>query len=591
MAITDPGSVLSSSPIHVLLVITKGEIGGAQSHVVELCRVLQGRVCFTAAIGGAPGSHLEQTLQSLEVETVSLPGLRNSLNPLRLLSSVRTLLRHLNRYPADVMHAHSAVAGVVARLAGKLTHTPVVYTVHGFGFKPEAPPMVRWNAWLAEALLAAWTTRMVCVSDHEKDLATQLPMDHSRISVIPNAIEDVAWKSRQDMPLPAIVMVARMAPPKRHDLLMQALGLMAAKDLRPNVTLLGGGPQRAQHQALANLLDLPHVRFVGDVHNVAEQLAQHAIFVLLSDHEGLPMSMIEAMRAGMAIVASRLPGIEELVQHEDSALLVENEPLAVAAALQRLLEDPRLRQRLAQASRLRYEARHQPEAMGERVLEVYEEAPLLPTATWPMTLPKPHRSSLASARARAQRSQLLWANLGVTVLALIWLAGVWLQQRGWVTKDFGRTVVACLVPYFTAAHLLYRGTHLPAAERGGLLLVTTATPFVLTPLGFALLQVPYSRSALLLSYLLTTTWFWLGHRWLFGRRRMKLVYWHAQQAKSLERTLEEMGHAVVQAAGRRLQLLRWPAHWQSDPGLCPPHWLPMGHWLTAPTPARCSGRP
>ena len=560
--------VKPSTP-HILLVITKGEVGGAQSHVIELCRVLRDQVHFTAAIGGTSGSHLEQRLQTLGVNTMPMPGLRNSLNPLRLLASVRTLRHHLRQNPPDVMHAHSAIAGVVARLAGKWAGVPVVYTVHGFGFKPQAPTLIRWNAWLAEAMLAAWTTRMVCVSHHEKQLAMRLPIDPDRVSVIANAIEDVTWQSRQDTSEPAIVMVARMAAPKRHELLLQALQQMTKNHLRPNVTLLGDGPQRQQHEALAKAMDLPHVRFAGDVHNVAEQLAQHAVFVLLSDHEGLPISLMEAMRAGMAIVASRLPGIEELVVDEDSALLVDNEPSAVAAALQRLLQDAPLRLRLAQAARARYEARHQPAAMGKRVLEVYEEAPLLPTAAWPMTLPKGRRASLASAHARAQNSQLLWAILGVSVLALAWLTARLLQQQGWVTHDFGRTVAASLLPYLVAAHLLYRGTHLPAAERGGLLLVTTATPFVLTPLGFALLQMPYSRGALLLSYALTTAWFWLGYRWLFIHRRLKLLYWHELQAQTLHNMLREMGQTAVGAAQHRLQLLRWPQHWQEAPERCP----------------------
>lgn len=578
---------MSEPRLHVLLVITKGEIGGAQTHVIELCRALRGQVRFSAAIGGEEGTFLAQALQELGVQTTALPALRNSLNPLRLLASVRSLLAHLRAEPVDLIHVHSAVAGVVARLAGKLSQTPVVYTVHGFGFKPQAPARVRLSAWLAEAVLAAWTTRMVCVSDHEKALAERLPMDPARASVIPNAIADVVWHSEQRGEKPSIAMVARMAPPKRHDLLLQALALLATQDLRPAVRLLGEGPQRAAHQQLASELDLPHVQFSGDVHNVAEQLAQHQIFVLLSDHEGLPISLIEAMRAGMAIVASRLPGVEELLVDGESALLVANEPLAVQQALQRLLTDAALRQRLARAARQRYEARHRPDAMAAQVLQVYQEAPLLPVATWPMTLPRRHQAALASERARHQHSQLLWALLGTSCLALAWALGLWWRELGWVTVDFSRTVLACLLPYAVAAHLLYRGAHLPAAERSGLLLVTTAAPFVLTPLGFALLQVPYSRSALLLCYALTTFWFWLGYLWLIAPRALRLLYWHDGQARQLQTLLAQLGPEAQAAARQRLRLVRWPAHWQAQPALCPPALAVQGALSDAPhdTPA------
>src|SRR5574343_522377 len=217
---------MQERPLHVLLVITKGEMGGAQTHVIELCRALRDRVRFTAVIGGEPGSFLQEALQAAGVRTIALPSLRNSLNPLRLLTSVRALLRQLHDSPPDLLHAHSAVAGVVARLAGKWRQIPVVYTVHGFGFKPQAPALIRLNAWLAEAVLAAWTTRMICVSNHEKPLAERLPIDPERASVVFNAIADVPWQSLQNVAQPSIVMVARMAPPKRHDLLLQALALL-----------------------------------------------------------------------------------------------------------------------------------------------------------------------------------------------------------------------------------------------------------------------------------------------------------------------------------------------------------------------------
>ena len=553
--------------LHVLLVITKGEVGGAQTHVIELCRSLRGQVRFSAVIGGEAGSFLEQSLRDLGVPTLAMPALRNSLNPLRLLAAVQALRRHMRNDPPHMLHAHSAVAGVVARLAGKLAGTPVVYTVHGFGFKPQAPGLVRANAFAAEAVLAAWTTRMVCVSEYERTLAARLPMDPQRASVVPNAIADVPERARHEGAA-RVVMVARMAPPKRHDLLLQALALMP-RGRCPDVTFLGDGPQRPVLEQQARQLAWSQVRFAGDVTDVPAQLAEHGVFVLLSDHEGLPMSILEAMRAGLAIVASRLPGIEELVSNEQQALLVDNEPQQVADALQRLLHDTPLRQRLGDAARARYEAHHRPEALAAKMLPIYEEAPLLPTGTWPMTRPRRQRAALASERARQQHSQLLWALLGTGLLGLAWLVGMWLNQRGWVTVDFGRTVLASLLPYGVAAHLLYRGAHLPAAERSGLLLVTTGAPFVFTPLGFALLQLPYSRSALLLCYGLTTLWFWLGDRWWSAPRSLKLLFWDDAQPQQLQDTLADLGPQVQTTAAQRLQLLRWPRHWREQPGLCP----------------------
>ena len=299
---------------------------------------------------------------------------------------------------------------------------------------------------------------------------------------------------------------------------------------------------------------MPHITLEGDVANVAERLAQQQVFVLLSDHEGLPIAILEAMRAGMAIVATRLPGIEEMLTHQESAWLVPNEAPEVARALQTLLGDAALRQRLGRAARARYEAGFQPEAMAAPVLAIYQQAPLMHTARWPMTRPRRHTQQLASQQAHRQSAHLVWSLLGLAMIGLAYAISQILMVRGWATVDFGRTVLASLVPYALAAHLLYRGAHMPAAERGALLLVTTGLPFWLTPLAFALLQQPYSRGALLLTYVLCTFWFWLADQWFLRHRPWRLVYQDPRVPGLLAPWLPDpLGQGLP-----RIRLLAWP---------------------------------
>jgi glycosyltransferase involved in cell wall biosynthesis len=354
-------------------VITKGEIGGAQTHVLTLCQALAPRVRFIAAIGGlSPRSALGDELEKLGIAVHSLPQLVNSLSPLQVLASIRALLRLMREHQPDVVHAHSSVAGTVARIAGLIAGTPVVYTVHGFGFKPEAPRLQRWAAWMAEWPLARFTNRMICVSEHERRLARKLPIDPDRLRVVLKAVTDTSERAcSHDQPV-RVVMVARLAPPKRHDLLLQALALLQ-RQLGDEVpaSLIGDGPEGEPCRALARLLNLRAVEFMGDVNDVPRRLAQHQIFVLMSDHEGLPISIIEAMRAGLAIVASDLPGIRELVTDHVHGLLVGNDAQALADALLSLISDPDLRARLGQAARQQYETRFTPTQMAKAVEALY----------------------------------------------------------------------------------------------------------------------------------------------------------------------------------------------------------------------------
>ncbi len=366
----------SAPPLLVMQVITKGETGGAQTHVEALCRALADQVRFTAVIGGSdPQPPLARALHALGVPVQRIAALDNGLAPARVARAVAALVRLIRASRPQLLHAHSAAAGVVARAAGCITRTPVVYTVHGFAFKAGAPWPRRALAWLAEALCAPLTRHLVCVSRHELRLARWLPIPARRCSAVANALDDLPGGApAHDLPA-RIVMVARMAPPKRPDLLLHALALLRdASGTEIPATLAGDGPDLAAHQALARRLGLEAVEFTGLCTDVPGLLARHGVFVLLSDHEGLPISVIEAMRAGLAIVASDLPGLRELLPTTAQGLRVPNDARAVAAALQRLAHDPALRAALGRAARQRYEQAHTPAHMAQAVLDIYRHS-------------------------------------------------------------------------------------------------------------------------------------------------------------------------------------------------------------------------
>jgi glycosyltransferase involved in cell wall biosynthesis len=357
----------------VMQIITKGEAGGAQTHLLEICRALQGPVEMTVMIGGGDAAGtLESQLQALGIRSLRLPLMVNSLSPRRLLRAARALARVLQQERPDLVHAHSAIAGVAARLAGAWTRIPVVYTVHGFGFKPQVPLLQRMAARVVEWLLAPWTGHMICVSQHERELARRLPLPARRISVVRNAVQDHPLRADPAAGPMRVIMVARCAPPKRHDLLLQALGRAAARLGREiPATLVGGGPQLAALQAQAQSLGLQQVRFTGDVDNVAGLLAGHGVFALLSDHEGLPIAVIEAMRSGLPVLASDLPGLRELVTPDEEGWLLPNRVEPLADALVALERQPAERARLGQAARRRYERECTPADMAQAVLAVY----------------------------------------------------------------------------------------------------------------------------------------------------------------------------------------------------------------------------
>jgi lipopolysaccharide/colanic/teichoic acid biosynthesis glycosyltransferase/glycosyltransferase involved in cell wall biosynthesis len=553
---------------HVMLVITKGEAGGAQSHVLALCEALLAQVRFTVVIGGddAP-SWLGDQLKGLGIQVLALPALQETLLPWRVWPALHGLVELIDSHAPDVVHAHSAMAGLVTRMTRVQLDVPVLYTVHGFGFKPQVPWVRRQMASLAERALSRWTTQMVCVSQHERELAYKLPIAQERVHVIPNGIAhlkaplETTWHD-----IPHLIMVARMKSPKRHDLLLHAL--VQVRDKLGNelpVTFVGDGPLRTQYVQLAEQLGLQKVTWAGEVIHVAPLLAQHDVFVLLSDHEGMPITVLEAMRAGLTIVASDLPGIREQVIAGQEALLVTNSLDAIAEQLIRLTQEPYLRKRLGKAAQQAFESAFTVERMAQRVLFLYQqcieesEADKLARNANPLfdkdfsTAPQ-IGSKLVSATVRRRDALQSWALWGVWLAIPSCIAAQLLQDAGLVTYQFGLTLLWCVLPYAVAAHLLMRASHLPVAERSGVLWVSVAAPFLLTPLGFALLQQAYSRAAVIWAFALTAAWLAWGYRRYVKHRALRLVYWDGEVPSQLASYLSPEG---VDPLG--LQLLPWRA--------------------------------
>ena len=540
---------------HVMVVITKGEAGGAQSHVLALCEALQSRVNFSVVIGGPVAeSVLGRALEALGITVIPLPDMVESLNPLKLWPAVQQLTALMVRHQPDIVHAHSAIAGVAARLAAHRCQLPVVYTVHGFGFKPEVPALRRTAASIAERTLAHWTEHMICVSKHERDLAYGLPIKPSRIHVIANGIPSLtgptieatsnvqpneetssapeATPSATSQTRPRLIMVARTKHPKRHDLLLQALA--KTRDVLGHelpITFAGDGPLTHVLKTQAAALGLNEITWAGDVADVPALLTQHDVFVLLSDHEGMPITVLEAMRAGLCVLASNLPGIREQINAYQDGVLTANTPDAVAEKLLQLVRDAHLRKRLGRAAQQTFESAFAAEPMAERVLQIYRQCTQEASATKTQTLSHADQSThthnsagLVSASVRRRDALQRWALWGVWMLLPSLMVAQLFEDAGVMTYQFGETLWWCVLPYAIATHLLMRASNLPVAERSGVLWVSTTAPFVFTPLGFALLQQPYSRAAVVWAYAATTLWLWWGYRRHVKHRALRLVH-------------------------------------------------------------------
>jgi glycosyltransferase involved in cell wall biosynthesis len=210
----------------------------------------------------------------------------------------------------------------------------------------------------AERLVKAVTTVTVCVAERERAAGLAAGACEERTTVvIHNGVDPSAAipRQRHDAGPPRIVTVGRLKAPKDPLTLVRALASLGAAPFE--AVIVGDGPDRPSVEAELERLGLgPVARLVGERDDVLELLGGADIFVLSSRSEGLPLSILEAMSAGLPVVASRVGGVPELVLDGETGLLVPpGEPSSLAAAIERLLVDPALRNRLGAAGRARVE--------------------------------------------------------------------------------------------------------------------------------------------------------------------------------------------------------------------------------------------
>lgn len=357
---TDGARETQADAHRVLLAVTLAEWGGAQAYVYALARSLQGRYDVCVLCG--PGVVLVERLRASAIRVLEVPALRRGIHPLWDLRAFLRIWGLLRRERFDLVHGSSTKAGALVRFAAYLTGVPVIlFTAHGWAFTPGRPAPVRALLARWERLMARMTTTVICVSENDRLLAERSRVvARGQAVVIRNGIAPAPFLRPGDEDLrsalnlgaePVIVMVGRLAQQKAPLTLVHASRSL----VRGRVLIAGDGPLRSRvEQAVRRHGLSDRVRLLGFRADIPGLLRASDIFVLPSRWEGLPLAVIEAMMAGLPVVATRVGGVGEVVEDGGTGLLVPpGDPEALAAALRRLVEHEALRRQMGAAGRER----------------------------------------------------------------------------------------------------------------------------------------------------------------------------------------------------------------------------------------------
>ena len=375
--------------MRIVHTIARLNVGGAALSVLELAAGQQRLGHDVLVVAGTipPGeASMEHLAEQLGVPYRHVPELRREISPRDDASATRTIHRLLRERRPHVLHTHTAKAGTTGRVAalvgGRARPGAVVHTYHGHVLSGYFAPRRERAYRFAERALAYATDALVAVSDEVRDDLVRLGIaPRAKFVVIPYGFDldgriDSSAQARETRRTAAglgdafvIGWAGRLTEIKRPGDLIRVLELLPDAVL----VLAGDGELRTEVEQLAHALGVAErVRFLGYIDDLGSWYAAFDAFLLTSANEGAPVVAIEALAAGVPVVATAAGGTGTVVDDGETGLLAPvGDVPALAAHLERLRADAALRERLGAEGALRMRARFSTERMVDDVERLY----------------------------------------------------------------------------------------------------------------------------------------------------------------------------------------------------------------------------
>ncbi|MHC4760561.1 MAG: glycosyltransferase family 4 protein [Planctomycetota bacterium] len=381
----------------IVHIITRLILGGAQENTLITCKLLAERghdvTLITGPAIGPEGALFEQT-KTAGYKTIVVDELRREINPFIDISAYFKLKKILRQLQPDIVHTHSAKAGILGRYAGwtlkKDSKLPlVVHTIHGLAFHPYQNPLLSKFYIALEKAAAQKTDAFVTVADTmtEKAKAAGIGVDKPYTTAYSAIEEDAylspppqseidAFRKQYGIPNDAVVFVkvARLFELKGHEYVIESARRLAEKHDNCYWLFVGDGllaePLKNQIQFLEG-----RFKFTGLLPPEQIPLAIHSSDILIhcSLREGLARVLPQAMLCGKPVVSFDIDGAKEVV-NKHTGFLIEPENIdQLTDACEKLLEKSDLRNQLGQNGRIAVTQQFAPNTMVDTIESVYQK--------------------------------------------------------------------------------------------------------------------------------------------------------------------------------------------------------------------------
>lgn len=366
--------------LRILEVIRQGEVGGGESHVIDLTLGLRRRQAVEPVVLAFTDGHMTELLREAGVACFVINSHR-AFDP-RVFGRIEELVagEHI-----DIIHAHGSRAASNMWAVAHCLHLPMVYTVHGWSFHAGQSPLAAWMRRQAERMLCRQAARVVCVSQSNRQTGIDaFGLEADKSVVIENGVN--LQRFDPDAPRPDLrpqlgfaptdfvcLFMCRITAQKAPLDFVRAVAAAHGRDSRVRGLMVGQGDMDAEVEACIAREVPPGVivrqPFRADV---PELLAMADVFCLPSLWEGLSVAMLEAMAMRKAVVVTLTDGARDIIRHRHNALVVPPADAGrMAEAIVEAATQPELCQRMGQRAAALVRQRFDSNRVAEQVEQIY----------------------------------------------------------------------------------------------------------------------------------------------------------------------------------------------------------------------------
>lgn len=375
----------------IFYLITKSEAGGAQTHIYQLGKYFIGK-SHKIRVMSYPGEWLEEEVRKLGIEFYPNKYFSNIPNPIRIFKAIKEIRKAVEDFKPDLISCHSTAAGLLGRLAVR-NKIPTLFTAHGWAFTKGTPFLRKCLMILIEKNAGRFCSKIICVSKYDYQLALHYKIvPESKLITIHNGVElfktrkyadmkDVELREGLEMQKIRIVFVGRLAQPKDPLLLLKAFNSLSSElKNRAQISIIGEGNKRKELEKFIKENKLGEkIKLLGGIprEKVFEILKKSDIFVLISNWEGFPRTILEAMSCNLPVIASDVGGVKEALNNNCGILVKRGDRKEIKNALEKLIKNPSLIKEMGEKARKRAEQEFSLDKMLKETEKVYKSVTLL----------------------------------------------------------------------------------------------------------------------------------------------------------------------------------------------------------------------